>query len=134
MGVDLEAGCFHQVERERVAVAVVDVHEAEAGVEADREAGESGLGFQDRVQVVEDRQWAATRLRAHSTAIQSRGEGGWADGIEIPRWPSRSGSSSASIRLIFPPVIVKDMTEKRRPFGATTAPAAPLTSAGNTCR
>lgn len=34
---------------------MVNVDDAEAGVEADGEAGEPGLGFEDRVQVVEDR-------------------------------------------------------------------------------
>jgi hypothetical protein len=45
-------------------------------------------------------------------------------------WASRSGSTSASIRVIFPSVTVKAMTENSCPCGTTTAPAAPLTSAG----
>ena len=45
---------------------------------------------------------------------------------------SRSGSVSASIWVIFPVVTVKAITENSCPCGATTAPAAPLTSAGLT--
>ena len=44
----------------------------------------------------------------------------------------RSGFESASIATIRPPVTVKPMTENGRPPGATTTPAAPLTSAGRT--
>jgi hypothetical protein len=44
----------------------------------------------------------------------------------------RSGSTSASIWVIFPLVTVNAITENSRPRGATTAPAAPLTSAGHT--
>jgi AMP-binding enzyme len=47
-----------------------------------------------------------------------------------PSWASRSGSASASIWVIFPSVTVKAMTENSCPCGVTTAPAAPLTSAG----
>ncbi len=44
----------------------------------------------------------------------------------------RSGSRRTSIWAIFPFVTVKAMTENTRPGGATTAPAAPLTSAALT--
>src|SRR6266704_2066458 len=44
--------------------------------------------------------------------------------------PRRSGSTSASICVTFPLVTVNAITESTRPAGATTAPAAPLTSAG----
>ena len=37
-----------------------------------------------------------------------------------------------STSTIFPPLIVKPMTENGRPRGATTTPAAPFTSAGRT--
>ena len=45
---------------------------------------------------------------------------------------SRSGSRRASIWAILPFVTVKAITENTRPCGATTAPAAPFTSAGLT--
>ena len=44
----------------------------------------------------------------------------------------RSGSASASMATIRPPVTVKPMTENGRPLGVTTTPATPLISAGRT--
>jgi hypothetical protein len=46
--------------------------------------------------------------------------------------PRRSGSTRASIWVIFPLATVNAITENTRPVGAITAPAAPLTSAGLT--
>ena len=46
------------------------------------------------------------------------------------RWRRRSGSARMSISTIFPPVIVKLMTDTGRPSSVLTTPAAPLTSAG----
>ena len=44
-------------------------------------------------------------------------------------WARRSGSTRASIWVIFPFVTVKAITENSRPSGTTMAPAAPLTIA-----
>jgi hypothetical protein len=54
VGVDGRSCGLHQIECERVAAAVVDMDDAEARVETHSEASEPGLGFEDRVEVVED--------------------------------------------------------------------------------
>ena len=53
-------------------------------------------------------------------------------GMLRPSRSRRSGSRRTSIWTIFPFVTVKAITENTRRCGATTAPAAPLTSAGLT--
>jgi hypothetical protein len=51
-------------------------------------------------------------------------------GTARPSCSSRSGSSRASIAVIFPFVMAKTMTEYGSLCGAMTAPTVPLTSAG----
>ncbi len=55
MVVDVGSRGFHEVKREGVAGAVVDVPDPDARVETDGETGDPGFGFEDRVEVVEDR-------------------------------------------------------------------------------
>ena len=68
---------------------------------------------------------AKTRSRAQRCPSALRGK-------PRPSCDRRSGSTRASIWTIFPFVTVKAITDNTRPRGATTAPAAPFTSAGLT--
>jgi hypothetical protein len=55
VAVDVRADGFHQVERERVAAADVGVHDRERRVEPDDLAGEPCFGFDQGVEIVQDR-------------------------------------------------------------------------------
>jgi hypothetical protein len=58
------SGGFHEVGGEGAAVALVGVHDSEAGVEADGVRGDGGLDFEDCVGVVEEGVDGVVALRA----------------------------------------------------------------------